>query len=101
MEAPKRVRITVNTQNDVSYIGRQWNLGGYHLKKSKWFNPYTVKKYGLDECLKLYEEYLKSKPELLKQLPELSGKTIACFCETGNKCHGDVLIRVGREVGYW
>ncbi|MEU7318325.1 DUF4326 domain-containing protein [Streptomyces sp. NPDC007083] len=37
-----------------------------------------------------YEVHLLASPELLRRLPELCGKRIACFCAP-KPCHGDVL----------
>jgi hypothetical protein len=31
---------------------------------SKWKNIFSVKKYGLDRCLELYEERVRNSPEL-------------------------------------
>jgi hypothetical protein len=42
---------------DEVYIGRQINMGGWHLCKSKWCNPYSVKDYGRDEALRKYEQF--------------------------------------------
>lgn len=40
------------------YIGRECCMGGWELKRSIFCNPFTVKKYGLETCLKLYEEHV-------------------------------------------
>ena len=42
--------------------------------KSKWFNPFSVKKYGREQCLELYENHLRNTPELYDCLEELKGK---------------------------
>jgi hypothetical protein len=36
---------------------------------------------------------LLNSPELLKQLGELRGKDLVCFCAP-NACHGDVLVKI-------
>lgn len=87
--------------------------GGWNLKESIFANPFTVKKYGIDECLRLYEEHLR---ELIKDDPKLwkktilglSGKTIGCWChnrpenlckDKGEaKCHGDVIVKIFLEL---
>jgi hypothetical protein len=42
-----------------------------------------------------YEEYLLSKPELMKDLHELKDLTLGCWCKNkgggGKSCHGDIL----------
>jgi hypothetical protein len=78
------------------YIGRNLSYYVYGTFHSKWHNPYSIKKYGLENCLKLYEDYLRSSPELLASLPELKGKRLGCWC-TPEKCHGDILIKLYYE----
>jgi len=74
------------------YIGRAMPRQG--LKASKWANPYKVSGgrpredaislYGYDLCF-------GDKLHLLAELPELRGKTLACWCSP-EPCHGDVLV---------
>ena len=80
------------------YIGRNVNYvqGTF---KSKYANPYTVKKYGLEESLKLYYENWKEQDILeLKNYTELG-----CWCINSNtipskledcRCHGQVLLMI-------
>lgn len=65
-------------------------------KESKWKNPFTVKKYGRDECLKMYEEYIRKTPALYDNLDELIGKELGCWCHP-EMCHGDILIKLLNE----
>ena len=78
------------------YIGRQnaWVKGAKH---SKWHNPYSVKKYGLELCLKLYEQYLKDEG-LDGCIEELRGKVLGCWCEEP-PCHGQILVDLLDPVG--
>lgn len=79
------------------YIGRGWpSWGGRIIPCSKWHNPYPVEKYGLEQSLKLYEDYLTAGrgSHLLHDLHELAGKVICCHCETDQPCHGDILIKL-------
>lgn len=77
-----------NTPRDVVYIGRP----------SKWGNPFVIGKDGDRASVILkYENYLLNSPELLKQLAELRGKDLVCFCSP-NACHGDVLIKVIKQI---
>ena len=77
------------------YIGRAVNRGGWHLPKSIWHNPFTIKACGgAEEACRRYEEYILNKPELLGRLEELRGKTLGCFCEPDAPCHGKVLLRL-------
>lgn len=73
------------------YIGRPISRGGWDLPASKWANPFPVVKCGTaEEAVRRFEEYIKTKPELLSSLHELKGKVLGCWCKLG-PCHGDVL----------
>lgn len=76
------------------YIGREYKRGSYDLAKSKWANPYHLKRGAPDderaEVIARYREHILAKPDLLRALPELRGKTLACWCAPC-ACHGDVL----------
>lgn len=63
----------------------------YIGRPSKWGNPFVIGKDGdRPEVIRKYEEYLISNKDLMKDLPELKGKVIACWCAP-QACHGDVL----------
>ncbi len=79
-------------QNHV-YIGRNMSLYIPGAIGSKWSNPFSVKKYGRDDCLVMYKEYILKNTELLNQLGELEGKELGCWCYPA-KCHGDILIEI-------
>jgi hypothetical protein len=78
------------------YIGRDMSFYVEGAKGSKWKNPFPVKKHGLDECIRLYEEYLMNNEELLKDIEQLRGKNLACWCKNNGDepCHGDILLRL-------
>ena len=77
------------------YIGRNMNFYVKGAHESKWKNPFSIKKYGLDECLKLYEDHIRNS-NLYNQLDELKDKTLGCWCHP-NKCHGDILCKLYNE----
>lgn len=79
------------------YIGRNLNMGGWRLPKSKWANPFTVKEYGREGALQKYQEYILNNPQLLNSLPELTGKVLACWCQPPDPCHGDILVELYRR----
>ncbi len=58
------------------YIGRQNNMGGWRLPKSKWANPFKLSDYGnsRQKVIDKYREYIMAKPDLLTDLHELQGK---------------------------
>ena len=61
---------------------------------SKWRNPFSVKKFGREKCLELYEEHVRK--NLYSELEELKGKTLVCWC-TNLPCHGHVLMKLLKE----
>lgn len=105
MDVPRRIRIRREGGQIVQgcdiYIGRRCTMGGWLLSDSIWANPFTVKQYGREQCLLMYWEHLRSNLDLQRQLITLRGKTIGCFCELNEQCHGDLLIQAGRYLGYW
>ena len=66
----------------------------FHYKGSKWCNPYKVgkgkDKYTLDESIDRYHNHIITS-DLSKDLGELEGKTLGCFCDQSKKCHAKTL----------
>ena len=83
--------------NDL-YIGRACNMGGWHLPKSKWMNPFKTKDYNNDinQVLQLYRTRVEEKIALRNALHELAGKRLGCWCKIkGHEpCHGDILVEL-------
>ena len=77
--------------DDHVYIGRKsvYVKGTYD---SKWRNPYSIDKYGRDGCIELYKKYITNNKDLIKDLTELEGKTLGCWCSNKEKCHGNILM---------
>lgn len=63
-------------------------------RKSKWGNPFVMKNPDDEderiEVLWKYTLYLLRSPHILKYIPTLDGKTLACWC-VPKKCHGQIL----------
>lgn len=73
----------------------------YIGRPSKWGNPFTIGRDGdRDEVIAKYWEYILQQPQLLADLPELSGKVLGCWCRP-HTCHGDVLIQLLKERGLY
>jgi hypothetical protein len=81
----------------VLYIGRRCTRGGYNLPDSPWKNPFGVKHYGREKAVALYREHILQSEELLSRLDELEGRTLGCWCNPDELCHGDVLIELLQE----
>ncbi len=64
----------------------------YIGRGSKWGNPFEMKSTNEKERERVVEEYIDYfwKTNLVKDLPELYGKVLACYCKP-KKCHGDFL----------
>lgn len=77
------------------YIGRGDLARG--LDRSKWHNPFAVKRFGRKKCLRMFEKYLSSS-SLVKDLNALSGRVLRCHCAPGTACHADVLIAAWRSA---
>ena len=84
-------------ESDV-YIGRP----------SKWGNPFTHLEDVADregmwlvgtvkEAVEEYRKWIMEQPELLKDLHELKGKKLGCWCKPG-PCHGDVLAELADNL---
>jgi len=43
------------------------------------------------------EESERRRAELLRRLPELRGKNLACYCPPNRQCHADVLIELANK----
>jgi hypothetical protein len=80
----------------------------YIGRPSKWGNPFThldnstQAKYKVDtrsEAVDSYKEWITNGEgkHLLRDLPELSGKTLGCWCKP-KKCHGDILKELIEKV---
>ncbi len=70
----------------------------YIGRGSIWGNPWVIGKDGTrDEVIDKYEIYIRSNPDLLKQLPKLKGKVLGCFCKPA-RCHGDILVKLIEEL---
>lgn len=66
------------------YVGR----GGI------WGNPFKIGSDGTrDEVIEKYREWIVTQQELMRLLPTLRGKVLACWCRP-LKCHADVLIEL-------
>lgn len=75
----------------------------YIGRPSKWGNPFIIGKDGSrEDVIKKYREWILNQYDLLKDLQELKGKILGCFCAP-QACHGDVLIELAnrdRNVPY-
>lgn len=83
------------TRHGRIFIGKEKQI--FHYPASEWANPFTVKEYGLEECLNLYRQHLDTllarDEACLARFKALAEMTqIGCFCEPGSPCHRDVIL---------
>lgn len=69
----------------------------YIGRPSKWGNPFVIGKDGTrKDVIEKYRKYLwvklENKEITVKELSELHGKVLGCFCSP-EPCHGDVLLK--------
>lgn len=69
----------------------------YIGRPSKWGNPFRVEEYGREKAIQKYRDWIVKQPNLMRDLKELEGKTLGCFCSPLH-CHGDVLIELVNEM---
>ena len=80
------------------YIGRgsKWGNPFTHISDKKTKADFVVN--SRDEAIESYREWIVKQPQLLKDLHELKGKTLGCFCKP-KECHGDVLVELVDGLG--
>jgi hypothetical protein len=75
------------------YIGRENRAVG--LLQSKWANPFKEGIDGTrDEVVEKYYEWVQKQPDLMESLHELKGKTLGCWCDANQNCHGKALVKL-------
>jgi hypothetical protein len=73
----------------------------------KWGNPYDVAKYGHEQAAEKYREGILGRDLLTKRgkelarvgkdLSDLRGKNLACWCRLDQPCHADVLLELANK----
>lgn len=89
-----------NVIKEAVYVGRP----------SKWGNPFKITDpllpHGLSKREKHqmvtdeYRRYILANPELMRQLSELKGKDLVCWCAP-LPCHADVLLELANKEVSW
>ena len=66
----------------------------YIGRPSKWGNPFRISvENSREEAVKKFESYVLGNPELLKNIAELRGKSLGCWCYP-ELCHGNILKKL-------
>ena len=68
-------------------------------RPSKWGNPFRIGPDGTrSEVIKKYRNWIVFQEDLIKDMGELSGKRLGCFCKP-KACHGDILAELVNVLG--
>lgn len=65
-----------------------------------WGNPFeTMGEFHLwlRGSIRAMPEDHSRRAEILRRLPELKGKNLACWCKVGDCCHADVLLELANK----
>jgi hypothetical protein len=93
-----------NAPDDLVHVGRRWAMGHWDLAQHPLYNPFqyhTARKkrdQTRAEIMVTYREYLMARPDLLALVPELRGRTLACWCAP-ELCHADILAEIADAEG--
>lgn len=87
-------RVCIKDETYDVYIGRP----------SKYGNPFSCKEKSLakyktttrKESIEKHKDWLLNGDGqyLLKDLQELKGKTLGCYCKKSQSCHGDIIVKL-------
>ena len=78
----------------------------YVGKPSKFGNPFSAREIGNSRAVELFKNWLNGdldntypdlisrRRDLIKNLPKLKNKNLACWCKKSNACHADVLLNL-------
>lgn len=63
-------------------------------RPSYWGNPFGVDRYGREEALRRYRDYLTNLLDspYAPDIGALRGKNLACWCKPDQACHADILL---------
>ena len=79
------------------YIGRAHRTaGGRSFAGSRWANPFRVREFGRQECLRKFADYLFTLDFILEALFSLAGTKLVCHCMPSERCHADIIIEALR-----
>lgn len=78
----------------------------YIGRPSLWANPYSHvasahAPFHVEtraEAVEKYEVWLRQQDVLLDKLIELKGRTLGCWCNPGELCHGQIIIKLIEEI---
>ena len=76
------------------YIGRKT----YLLRGSKWANPFPISDTdNRERVVNRFELYIRNNRQLLKDIHQLKGKNLGCWCYP-KLCHGNILQQLVKGI---
>lgn len=85
------VAVNRRKEQEDEYIGRGSKWGNQFSHKQGTKAKYVVAT--VEEAVESYEGWFMKQPNLIRDIHELKGKKLGCFCKPG-PCHGDVLAGI-------
>jgi hypothetical protein len=77
-------------------LGSQWRSGlHWHVvwpAGGSWC--FESKRAAAARAAELFRWWLLGDPDLMRQLQELRGRDVACWCALGDPCHGDEILEL-------
>jgi len=71
----------------------------YCGRPSKFGNPFSIGKDGTrSECIEKYRNWVVTQEELMKDIAELKGLRLSCWCNDGESCHVDVIVEMVEKM---
>ena len=84
--------VNLHTVEVRSWVERPENV--YIGRPSKWGNQHKISKVlSREKVVQLYEEDIKNNPVLLRDLHQLRGKNLGCWCYP-QPCHGNIIQKL-------
>ena len=82
-------------RKDTLYVGRSHPWFG---TGSDFANPFKLSQCdSREQCVQLYENYIRESPQLISQLDQLRGLELACWCHP-KLCHAHILLKLLGEA---
>lgn len=96
---------------EIQYVGRPTKWGNPFKvtgQKGHWFvindfdepiMTFDEKSEAINFCVENYKDYILNEIALgTKNLSELKGKNLSCWCKIGEPCHVDILLELTRKI---
>lgn len=78
----------------------KYNLHDVYIGRPSIFgNPFVIGKDGnRDDVIEKYRQWVYSQSDLIQEIKKLKGKTLGCWCEDNQNCHGRIIIEIADSI---